>query len=110
MDVATIRVMAGLFFLLIMIPLYFLPSILGRKKRNFGAIFALNFLLGWTLVGWIVSLVWALSTDTQPTQVIVNQAAPPALVPVPPSLLCSACGKYSVAGSKFCHSCGTLIT
>jgi hypothetical protein len=24
-----------------------------------GAIFALNLLLGWTLIGWVVALVWA---------------------------------------------------
>ncbi|MFP5248635.1 MAG: superinfection immunity protein [Acidobacteriota bacterium] len=47
----------------ISLALYFLPSIIGRKKRNFGAIFALNLLLGWSVIGWIVSLVWALTKD-----------------------------------------------
>lgn len=44
---------------------YFLPSLMGRKKRNAKAIFALNLFLGWTLVGWVVSLVWALTKDTK---------------------------------------------
>ena len=41
--------------------MYFLPSInrLGRSKRDLLAIFLLNFFLGWTVIGWIVSLVWA---------------------------------------------------
>jgi Superinfection immunity protein len=45
--------------------IYFLPTIIAsrRKKRNTVAIFALNFLLGWTLVGWAVALVWALAYD-----------------------------------------------
>ena len=34
-----------------------------RNKRNKMAIFALNFFLGWTLVGWVVSLVWSLTVD-----------------------------------------------
>ena len=42
---------------------YFLPSILGRNKKNFGAIFTLNLLLGWTFIGWVVALVWALTHD-----------------------------------------------
>ncbi|MDR3547700.1 MAG: superinfection immunity protein [Candidatus Pacebacteria bacterium] len=51
--------------ILILIALYFLPSIIGfaRHKRNGGAIFALNLFLGWTCVGWVVSLVWALTKD-----------------------------------------------
>lgn len=44
---------------------YFLPSVVAyaRNKRNAGAILILNLLLGWTFVGWVVSLVWAASKD-----------------------------------------------
>jgi hypothetical protein len=50
------------------IVIYFLPTIIAsnRKKQNFGAIFALNLLLGWCLIGWVVSLVWALTHDPVP--------------------------------------------
>lgn len=43
--------------------LYFLPTIVGWNKRNAGAIFALNFFLGWTLIGWVVAIVWAMTYD-----------------------------------------------
>ena len=45
--------------------IYFLPTIIAflRHKRNRVAILALNSLLGWSLVGWVISLVWALSVD-----------------------------------------------
>jgi len=45
--------------------LYFLPSIiaLARSKRDTTAIFVLNLLLGWTAIGWVIALVWALKTD-----------------------------------------------
>jgi hypothetical protein len=41
---------------------YFLPSIIAaaRSKRDLVSIFILNFLLGWTAIGWVVALVWAL--------------------------------------------------
>ena len=34
-----------------------------RQKRDCVAIGALNLLLGWTLIGWAASLVWALKND-----------------------------------------------
>jgi len=45
--------------------LYFLPSIiaLARSKRDILAIFLLNFFLGWSVIGWIVALVWAAKND-----------------------------------------------
>ena len=41
--------------------LYFLPTIIAwvRAHYNRVAILTLNLLLGWTVVGWIVSLVWS---------------------------------------------------
>jgi len=57
--------MYGLILFLVAIALYFLPSFVasGRHKKNAGAIFVLNLFLGWTLVGWVISLVWALTKD-----------------------------------------------
>lgn len=45
--------------------LYFVPSFIAvtKNKRNKNAIFALNLLLGWTFVGWVVALVWSLMKD-----------------------------------------------
>lgn len=34
-----------------------------RRKANTNAIFALNVLTGWTFVGWVGSLVWALTAE-----------------------------------------------
>jgi len=50
--------------------LYFLPSIIGRNKRNFVSIMVLNTLLGWTFIGWLVSLIWSLSKDDEKVVVI----------------------------------------
>ncbi|MCH7575605.1 MAG: superinfection immunity protein [Candidatus Marinimicrobia bacterium] len=47
--------------------IYFAPAYLAysKKKRNAGAILALNIFLGWTLLGWVIALVWALTVDTE---------------------------------------------
>ena len=62
-----------LFVVSLVIGIYFLPTIIAfaRKKENQVAILALNFFLGWTLVGWVISLVWALTQDQE--KVVVQQ-------------------------------------
>jgi hypothetical protein len=44
---------------------YLLPAELAyaRRHRNRGAVFALNALGGWTIVGWFIALIWALYRD-----------------------------------------------
>jgi hypothetical protein len=61
---------------------YFLPAIVGfyRKHHRAWAIFALNLFLGWTVVGWIVAMVWAatrasLSPDRRDRQEMLNMRA-----------------------------------
>tara|TARA_B100001029_G_scaffold19193_1_gene12757 strand:+ start:177 stop:446 length:270 start_codon:yes stop_codon:yes gene_type:complete len=48
--------------LAILLIIYFLPSIIAfsRKCPSVWSITALNLFLGWTLFGWVASLVWAL--------------------------------------------------
>ncbi len=46
---------------ILLLCVYFIPAIVAKKKKhsNKTAILLLNIFLGWTLVGWVVSLVWA---------------------------------------------------
>lgn len=45
----------------IFIAVYFLPTIVAiNKERKGGSIF-INIVFGWTLIGWIGSLLWAMS-------------------------------------------------
>lgn len=49
--------------------MYFLPSIIAlvRSKRDTLSIFLLNLFLGWSVIGWIVALVWATKYDVAAT-------------------------------------------
>ena len=49
--------------------IYFAPTLLAlvRHKRNTLSIFLLNLFLGWTLIGWIIALVWASTVDIPAT-------------------------------------------
>ena len=99
------------FFWFIPLFLYFLPAFLARNKANFTAILLLNLLAGWTVIGWIIALVWALSSDPQ------RQAVPPfqqATAPAPQpaasaAFFCSSCGKRCTTGEHFCSSCGAAL-
>jgi hypothetical protein len=84
---------------------YFLPTMIGLRKRNAGAIFALNLLLGWTLVGWVVSLVWALTKEDAPNSIVVPLGNAHANV----VRTCPTCRAAIAGNSMFCSDCGTKI-
>ena len=50
-----------LLLIVLIFALYFLPTLIEflRQHKNKLAIFLLNLLLGWTVLGWVVSLVWS---------------------------------------------------
>ena len=54
--------------LLIGLPVYVLPTIIAavRKTKNLVAIILLNLLAGWTFIGWVASLVWAIVDTKRP--------------------------------------------
>ena len=51
--------------LIVGLPIYFLPVIvaINKKKKQEVAIGVLNLFLGWTFIGWVVALVWAVMED-----------------------------------------------
>ncbi len=60
--------------ILVIFAVYMLPAIVAyrRNHRQAMAITVLSFFLGWSLIGWVVALVWACTTD-------VSGPAPPLL-------------------------------
>jgi hypothetical protein len=83
--------MGGLQALLVLaglLAIYFFPTLMALRawsgtgappKKNVGAIFALNLLLGWTFVGWVIALVWALTKDQDavPSNVLARLTTEP---------------------------------
>jgi hypothetical protein len=55
--------MLGLMTLIVLIALYLIPAwvAFGRHHHDRVAILVLNLLLGWSVLGWIIALVWALT-------------------------------------------------
>jgi hypothetical protein len=51
-----------IFLGIIVLFLYFIPAVVGRDKVNADGITLVNFFFGWTFLGWVVALVWAVSS------------------------------------------------
>jgi DNA-directed RNA polymerase subunit RPC12/RpoP len=79
-----------LLIILVGLPLYFLPSIVGLRKLNGVYIMFLNLFLGWTVLGWIGALIWA---ATSPKEALYTY-------------ICSKCGyKHSLDQQVKIHVC-----
>ena len=67
-----------IFLLLLGFIVYFLPWFiaLGGKHRNVVVIFLLNLFLGWSLIGWLAALVWAVAGAENKAAGSSRRAAP----------------------------------
>jgi hypothetical protein len=48
--------------------LYWLPTIVAalRRAKPVAGIAVVNLFLGWTMIAWVLSLAWALSSEVKP--------------------------------------------
>lgn len=62
-------------FLSVFVGLYFTPAIIAivRSHRQTTAIVLLNLFLGWTLIGWVVALVWSVTQPPAPVVIVHKQ-------------------------------------
>lgn len=56
----------GMAFIVVIGGLYFTPTIIAlkRKHHNLGAVIALNTVLGWTFIGWIIAFIWSFTNKS----------------------------------------------
>lgn len=113
--------------------LYFLPSMIAHNRRHDSrqSIVALNLFLGWTLLGWVAALVWALHGPGNPAPVALTgsvclQCGTPrnnqtvarcwkcglvfsAYVPPAPDRPCPFCRGEVPGDAKKCRHCGEWL-
>jgi len=56
-EITVEKVMAGMFALAV----YFIPTIIARDKKKWSYIFIFNLITAWTIIGWMIALVWSLN-------------------------------------------------
>jgi Superinfection immunity protein len=81
----------------ILFALYFLPAIVAawRHHSSVNAIATLNLFLGWTLIGWVAALVWALAGPPQVTPAADADDRRP----------CPHCAEAIWPLARVCHFC-----
>ena len=45
---------------ILLLGLFVIPILIARKKKHFLAILLLDIFLGWTGIGWLAALIWAI--------------------------------------------------
>lgn len=80
--------------------LYFVPSFVAAQKHSgrAGGIFAMNLLFGWTVIGWIVALVWSMGVDSD-TDPKMKECPQCAELAQPKAKVCGFCN-YDFAASR----------
>lgn len=55
---------------------HFIPTIiaLARGHHDGFAIFLTNLLLGWTVIGWVIALIWAVTAIRRPVTMVTPRA------------------------------------
>jgi len=49
-------------FFIFLLFVYFIPSIAAFNTKHFSSVFVINLFLGWTLIGWVAALAWAVGS------------------------------------------------
>jgi hypothetical protein len=67
MNEYTSNVVTGGVLLALGVIAYLLPAVIAVKRghRNAGPVILIDLLLGWTVIGWIVALVWSCTDNVQ---------------------------------------------
>ncbi|WP_414540160.1 superinfection immunity protein [Stenotrophomonas forensis] len=107
------KFVAGLFFLFAPL-LYLLPSYEAwrRNHPNLMGVILVNVLLGWTLLGWVVALVWSVLTSASQSMPLAapieaEAASPP---PARATKRCPFCAEDVLREAIKCKHCGSELS
>ena len=80
---------------------YLVPSFIAivRRRSNLQTIIAVNLLLGWTVVGWAMALMWSMADRDRRTYKWSSSGRQP----------CPSCGHSLRRGARRCRYCGYTL-
>lgn len=96
--------MDGIIYLVIALCIYFIPVAVAhsRNHRSFNAIFIVNLLLGWSVIGWIWALIWA-NTGNTAQKTVTGEPT------YETHVKCPDCAEIIKKEAKVCKHCGCKL-
>ena len=106
-------------FLALCFFLYVAPALIASSRRHESApaVWIVNLIFGWTVVGWVACLIWALSLRRPIPFYPVVYALPTGALGQPPGWtanggiqppVCTACYRPVMATASYCGMCGAV--
>ena len=110
LDLSTPNGKIALFLFCVGLLVYFVPFIVARSRavNNVPQIFVLNLFLGWTLIGWVLALIWALKPVEKRVSIVPTQSTS-LLTDISLNNQCAK-GKHTAPPfGKICTQCGAKL-
>lgn len=96
--------LAGIGVVVLAFVAYFLPALIANSRKNpsTNSITLVNLFLGWTVLGWLAALIWALAPPPAPRN---DEAGPSPETHVK----CPDCAELVRRDARVCKHCGCRL-
>jgi hypothetical protein len=97
--------MQDFFIFIVVAIIYMFPTAIAyqRGHQSQGWVAALNILLGWSLIGWVIALIWSCSAVSRPAR------ASASFDRADPDVICPYCRAGVDPQARKCKHCGEWI-